>query len=117
MNEQLLKQRITGEVLLLYDSIIKNWVATQIQDAETQSGVTEDRVNELIESALSNFSGDVSDERIREMVNEVIADIQQGSTITESRVQEMIDASGHATESRVQEMIDASIVSAISDSY
>lgn len=90
MNEQLLRQRVTGEVLLAYDSIIKAWVVERINNAGGSLGVSEERVQELIDSS---------------------------GHLTREQVQELITSSGNITIEQVQELIDASIGSAIADSY
>lgn len=73
MNELLLKQKVTGETLRAYDQIIRDWVNDQLKKAGVSSGVTEDRVSEIVTEALSKFDGGLTEEEVRQIVTDTIS--------------------------------------------
>ncbi len=99
MIEDLLKQKVTGEVLRAYDKIIRDWVLSKLSEVTLSGGVTEEQVNTIVNNALKNFGGGLTEEQTRYIVDTAIAN------------------SGHLTEEQVQNLIDTSIGAAIADQY
>lgn len=79
MNEMLLKEKVTGEVLRRYDNIIKGWVNDQIKRIELAADlVTTEQAEILIQEALSSFSGGLTEEEVRQIVVEILAESGSG---------------------------------------
>lgn len=70
MREALLEKRVTGEILIAYDELIKAWVTEQLR--KTGVSLTEERVEEIVSEALSNFNGGISEADVRQIVTEII---------------------------------------------
>lgn len=80
MDEELLKAKVTGEVLKAYDQIIKGWVNDQIKRIELSSDmVTEERVEVIVQEALASFDAGLSEDEVRAIVADAIAESGSGS--------------------------------------
>lgn len=81
MNELLLKEKVTGEVLRRYDSLIKGWVNDQIKRMELGTDlVTTEQVETLIQEALSTFDAGPTEEEVRQIVTDAIDEFRASQT-------------------------------------
>lgn len=70
MTNDLMSRKVTGEVLVAYDELIRAWVIEQLKDVGAT--INEDRVQEMIDSALEEFDGGASTDEIKNVVQEMV---------------------------------------------
>lgn len=72
MDNQLGDKKVTGEVLVVYDAIIRAWVLDQLKDSG--ASINENRVQEMIDAALESFDGGVTKDDLKSIINEMVSD-------------------------------------------
>lgn len=72
MDNQLGDKKVTGEVLVVYDTIIRAWVLDQLKDSG--ASINENRVQEMIDAALESFDSGVTKDDLKSIINEMVSD-------------------------------------------
>ena len=101
MPNDLYSRKVTGEVLVAYDEMIRAWVLDQLKDVGAT--INEDRVQEMIDAALDEFNGaGATTEQIKSIIQEMI-DSGEISTGSEAQFRVISDKTFSTVDQIVEE--------------